>query len=94
MGASELKALWGLVGSNISLVISVSICIMGLYQWLVKGNTGWGITLLVLSMFLPFFTNIINGIQTALCPIIKDLAGPSACVNFTTGGGSNSNLQI
>ena len=88
MGASELKALLTLIQSNISLVCSLIICITGLYQWLVKGNTGWGITLLVLSMFLPFFGNVVTGIQTALCPTIKILGGQCGYFTGNLSGGA------
>ncbi len=74
IGGAEVKLLEAVFTGNLGLLLGLGIAIMGIFKFS-QGDTGAGITLIVVGVLITLLPGVFNGMRAVVCPIATALGG-------------------
>ncbi len=83
-GGNLLDTLTGLVTGNVGLFIGLAIVVLGLWTWIIKQETGAGITMIIGGVLITLAPGIFNGARGFV---------NNALSTFSGGQGNNTIIQ-
>jgi hypothetical protein len=74
-GANLKGTLEGIITGNIGLFIGLAIVILGLWTWIIKQETGAGITMIIGGVLITLAPGVFNGVRDFMNQAISGFSG-------------------
>lgn len=77
-GGNLLDTLTGVLTGNIGLFIGLLIVVLGLWTWIIKQETGAGITMIIGGVLITLAPGIFTGVQDFASGVVGEFAGDTS----------------
>jgi type IV secretory pathway VirB2 component (pilin) len=84
-GGNLKTTLEQVITGNIGLFIGLAIVILGLWTWIIKQETGAGITMIIGGVLITLAPGIFNGVREFMGGVVQGFGGSATTV---TGAGT------
>jgi TrbC/VIRB2 pilin len=79
-GGNLLSTLQSAITGNIGLFIGLAIVVLGLWTWIIKQETGAGITMIIGGVLITLAPGMFNGVRDFMGNVMQGFGGGSASV--------------
>lgn len=86
-GAVEVNLIQNIFTGFLGRFAGLLVVFIGVYSFFAKGNTSFGLTLMVVGVGITLFPSIYNGFRAITCPIVSSITGSSTGCPVTAGIG-------
>jgi hypothetical protein len=74
-GTNLVNTLQGIITGQIGLFIGLAIVVLGLWTWIIKQETGAGITMIIGGVLITLAPGIFNGVQEFAAGVVGEFSG-------------------
>lgn len=74
-GAGEYKLLVSILTGNLGAFLGLGLTIFGLWSFAAKGQTQFGIALIIVGVLITMLPTFYKGVRLLVCPIVTSLGG-------------------